>query len=76
MTETIQRALTHLSYRQRRMVVLHHGLEGDKPWTLERLAELFKCQKERARQDLLKAVAALREGPYADTLRAELLEDA
>ncbi len=43
-------ALENLSYRERRVIVLRHGLFGEQPRTLDEVARMFSLTRERTRQ--------------------------
>ena len=67
---TIQRALTHLTPREARILKLHYGLEtGSTPWTLEEIGQDLSVTRERVRQIEAGALAKLREHEIGSTLR-------
>jgi RNA polymerase primary sigma factor len=50
MHQRLNEVLDHLSYRDRRIVELRFGLDGDQPQTLDQVAKLFGLTRERTRQ--------------------------
>ena len=51
MTRSASReALENLSYRERRIVELRHGLFGEHPRTLDEVGRMFGLTRERTRQ--------------------------
>jgi RNA polymerase primary sigma factor len=48
--ETLRRILGQLSSRQRRVLVLRYGVDGQKPATLDEVGLTFKVTRERIRQ--------------------------
>jgi RNA polymerase primary sigma factor len=48
--ERLRQVLDHLSYRDRRIVELRYGLDGDQARTLDQVARLFGLTRERTRQ--------------------------
>jgi RNA polymerase primary sigma factor len=46
----LQEALENLSYRERRIVELRYGLDGESPRTLDQVSKVFNLTRERARQ--------------------------
>jgi RNA polymerase primary sigma factor len=60
--ETLARALAALSQRERRVLELRFGLNGEQPRTLDEVGRLFQVTRERIRQiesQSLKKLAAL-----------------
>ena len=48
--ETLKRALGGLSYRERRVLELRYGLDGERPRTLDEVGRAFNVTRERVRQ--------------------------
>jgi RNA polymerase primary sigma factor len=48
--ERLYSVLEHLPYRERRIVELRFGLNGEPPQTLDKVAKLFQLTRERTRQ--------------------------
>ncbi len=48
--ETLRRALAMLSYRERRVLELRYGLDGEQPRTLDEVGRAFNVTRERVRQ--------------------------
>jgi RNA polymerase primary sigma factor len=48
--ETLRRALSVLSYRERRVLELRYGLDGESPRTLDEVGRTFSVTRERVRQ--------------------------
>ena len=46
----LQEALENLSYRERRIVELRYGLDGESPRTLDQVGKVFNLTRERTRQ--------------------------
>ena len=55
MNEQLKKALMELQERDRWVVILRYGLEGNKPHTLKQIAAKLKVSKERVRQILERA---------------------
>ncbi|GAB4255076.1 MAG: hypothetical protein Kow00129_16020 [Thermoleophilia bacterium] len=53
-------AIASLPERERVVIVLRYGLDGDRPWTLGEIAALLKVSRERVRQIEAKALERLR----------------
>jgi RNA polymerase primary sigma factor len=49
-TETLKKILATLSHRERRVLELRYGLEGEHPCTLEAVGRTFDVSRERIRQ--------------------------
>jgi RNA polymerase primary sigma factor len=71
MHERLERVLDNLPYRERRILTLRFGLEGEAPRTLDQVARLFKLTRERTRQ--IEEAAIRKLGTLAD---AQALRDA
>jgi RNA polymerase primary sigma factor len=50
MNQRLREVLDHLSYRDRRIIELRFGLDGDQARTLDQVAKLFGLTRERTRQ--------------------------
>jgi RNA polymerase primary sigma factor len=48
--ETLRRALAMLSYRERRVLEMRYGLDGEPPRTLDEVGRAFNVTRERVRQ--------------------------
>ena len=48
--ERLYGVLDHLPYRERRVLELRYGLNGEPAQTLDKVAKLFKLTRERTRQ--------------------------
>jgi RNA polymerase primary sigma factor len=62
--EALTKCLTSLSYRERRVLELRYGLNGEQPRTLDEVGCVFKVSRERIRQienQSLKKLRALAE---------------
>jgi RNA polymerase primary sigma factor len=46
----LQEALENLSYRERRIIELRYGLDGEQPRTLDQVGKTFSLTRERTRQ--------------------------
>jgi RNA polymerase primary sigma factor len=67
--EAIARALQVLAPRDRRVLTLYFGLEGNRPMTLQEIARELNVTRERVRQLRDRALKRLRESDTADVLR-------
>jgi len=67
--EAIGRALEVLPPRDRRVLTLYFGLEGNRPMTLQEIAHELGVTRERVRQLRDRALKRLRESDTADVLR-------
>jgi RNA polymerase primary sigma factor len=62
--ETLKQVLTTLSYRERRVLEMRYGLDGQQPRTLDEVGRIFNITRERVRQienHSLKKLQALAE---------------
>jgi RNA polymerase primary sigma factor len=50
MHQRLREVLEHLSYRDRRIIELRFGLDGEQPRTLDQVSKLFGLTRERTRQ--------------------------
>ena len=71
MHERLSSVLDNLPYRERRIITLRFGLEGEAPRTLDQVARLFKLTRERTRQ--IEEAAIRKLGTLAE---AQALRDA
>jgi len=67
--EAIGRALEVLPPRDRRVLILYFGLEGNRPMTLQEIARDLGVTRERVRQLRDRALKRLRESDTAGVLR-------
>jgi len=67
--EAIGRALDVLQPRDRRVLILYFGLEGNRPMTLQEIARDLGVTRERVRQLRDRALKRLRESDTAGVLR-------
>jgi RNA polymerase primary sigma factor len=67
--EAIARALDVLPPRDRRVLIMYFGLEGNRPMTLQEIARELAVTRERVRQLRDRALKRLRESDTAEVLR-------
>ena len=67
--ETLERALSMLSYRERRVLELRYGLNGEHPSTLDEVGRAFNVTRERIRQIENQGLKKLRALAEAQKLR-------
>jgi RNA polymerase primary sigma factor len=67
-TETLKKILATLSQRERRVLELRYGLEGDHPCTLEEVGRTFDVSRERIRQIENQSLKKLRALADSDLL--------
>lgn len=72
--EQLQKALAVLTPRERKVISLRFGLDGDEPLTLREVGEAVGVSRERARQVEEEALGKLRR-PERSRLLKELLEE-
>jgi RNA polymerase primary sigma factor len=65
----LQEALENLSYRERRIVELRYGLDGESPRTLDQVGKVFNLTRERTRQIEEHAIRKLASLAEAQALR-------
>jgi RNA polymerase primary sigma factor len=58
--EEIRRALGELSPKEREVIRLRHGIDGDEPWTLQQIGDRLQLSRERVRQIEARALERLR----------------
>ena len=67
--QAVARALDVLPPRDRRVLVMYFGLEGNRPMTLQEIARELAVTRERVRQLRDRALKRLRESDTAEVLR-------
>ena len=67
--ETLERLLGMLSYRERRVLELRYGLNGEQPCTLDEVGRTFNVTRERIRQIENQGLKKLRSLGDAQALR-------
>jgi RNA polymerase primary sigma factor len=67
--DRLQQALENLSYRERRIVELRYGLDGEQPRTLDEVGRVFSLTRERTRQIEESAIRKLSSLAEAQSLR-------
>ena len=67
--EALRRTLSALPERERAVLVMRYGLDGEPPRTLEQCGEAFGITRERARQIETSALKRLQFLPEAQSLR-------
>jgi RNA polymerase primary sigma factor len=65
-------ALDGLSYRERRVIELRYGLDGQHPRTLDEIGRRFNVTRERIRQIEKQSLNKLQRLPEAQQLRSEV----
>ena len=68
----LYRALDGLSYRERRVIELRFGLDGQDPSTLDEIGRRFNVTRERIRQIEKHALHKLQNLPETQQLRSEI----
>ena len=66
--EAVLAALENLSYRERRVLELRYGLDGEHPRTLEEVGRRFNVTRERIRQIEKQSLKRLQGLPEAQKL--------
>jgi RNA polymerase primary sigma factor len=67
--ETLRRVLLTLSYRERRVLELRYGLDGQPPRTLDEVGRAFRVTRERVRQIETQSLRKLQALAEAQQLR-------
>jgi len=67
--ETLGKVLRTLSYRERRVLELRYGLDGQAPRTLDEIGRAFRVTRERIRQIETQSLRKLQALADAQTLR-------
>ncbi len=70
--EALTDALESLSYRERRVLELRYGLDGNHPATLNEVGRTFNVTRERVRQIENQALKKLQNLPQAQQLRDDI----
>jgi RNA polymerase primary sigma factor len=65
-------ALEHLTYRQRRVLELRYGLDGQDPCTLSEVGDRFKVTRERIRQIERQSLNKMQHLAAAQQLRGDI----
>jgi RNA polymerase primary sigma factor len=68
-SETLTRVLAALGERERGVLVMRYGLDGEEPRTLEEVGDAFGVTRERARQIETQTLSKLKSLPEAERLR-------
>jgi len=74
--ETLRNVLAHLSYRERRVLELRYGLDGDHPRTLDEISHTFNVTRERIRQIENQSLKKLQHLSEAQKLRDDIPQPA
>ena len=69
MRERLDEVLDNLPYRERRIIALRYGLDGEPPRTLDEVARMFSLTRERTRQIEEAAIRKLATLAEAQALR-------
>ena len=69
LSEDMERALNTLTEREKLILTLYFGLEGEDPLTLEDIGKRLKLTRERIRQIKEKAIQRLRHSTRAKYLK-------
>ena len=67
--ETLLQALHHLTYRERRVLEMRYGLNGEEQATLDEVGRAFKVTRERVRQIEYQSLRKLQELHETQSLR-------
>ena len=67
--ETLRKILSSLSHRERRVLELRYGLDGEHPRTLDEVGRTFNVTRERIRQIENQSLKKLRALADAHALR-------
>lgn len=70
--ETLHRSIETLNIKERKVICLRYGLDGEEPMSLKEIGGKFKLTKERIRQIEKKAIRRLQHPSRSQTLRAFL----
>lgn len=68
----IERSLSTLSSREGDIIRLYYGLNGEPPYSLEEIGNLFNLTRERVRQIKEKAIKRLKHAYRSKILRSYL----
>jgi len=67
--DALRDALENLGYRERRVLELRYGLDGEHPRTLDEIGRTFNVTRERVRQIQTQSLEKLKNLPEAQKLR-------
>src|ERR1035441_8176248 len=67
--DALRDALENLGYRERRVLELRYGLDGEHPWTLDEVGRTFNVTRERVRQIQPQSLEKLKNLTEAQKLR-------
>ena len=67
--EALREALENLSFRERRVLELRYGLDGEQPRTLDEVGRTFNVTRERIRQIENRSLNKLQHLPVSQQLR-------
>lgn len=70
--EDIKLILEKLQYRERKVIELRYGLDGDEPKTLEEIGQILGVTRERIRQLENQALGRIRQLPISRSLKVYL----
>jgi RNA polymerase primary sigma factor len=70
--EALREALENLSYRERRVLELRYGLDGEHPRTLDEVGRTFNVTRERVRQIENQSLKKLKDLGEAQPLRDDV----
>ncbi len=74
LSEDMQKALATLTDRERKILMLYFGLEGEEPLTLEQIGKKMHLTRERIRQIKEKAILRLRHSTRSKYLKGYVEE--
>ena len=69
MKEDLRKTLSGLPDRERRIIELRYGLEGNEPMTLEQVGQVFGVTRERIRQMEIRTLRRLQKFRMARALQ-------
>lgn len=72
MTEHVRRALEELDEKERQVIALRYGLDGEEPKTLQQIGDRLHLSRERVRQIEARAKAKLQRSRIGVALRSYL----
>ena len=67
--DDVMQSLSELSDREKQIIMLRFGINGDGPMTLEEIGNIFNITRERVRQIETKALRKLRHPSRANKLK-------
>ena len=67
--DDVMQSLSELSDREKQIIMLRFGINGDRPMTLEEIGNIFNITRERVRQIETKALRKLRHPSRANKLK-------